>query len=337
MQIGDRKLFAILGCRLSQVPVGGRALNLADLKLIALVPMETSNREAVAKVLERAQARTGVPRQIVSDGGSDVRGGAECYIETHPGTSWVLDVVHDAANTLEHYWEQDARWLSFLRRTNETNGKIRQTKTAYLLAPVPRQKVRFMKVGISIRFATRVLRLLDAPVPTADVEARYGWLREYREDVSNWGEEHRVVQTTVEIVRRDGLSEWTRQDVEDAWGPLSDRPRLQQVAGRMRAYLNVQTRRVRAGETLVGSTEALESAFGKLKRLEGDQSTGGLTGLVLALGAMVSEWEEEDIREALEAVPEKEARGWVGRNIGESVQWLRRKIFAQPKAEPKAG
>ena len=337
VQIGDRKLFAILGCRLSQVPVGGRALNLADLKLIALVPMETSNREAVAKVLERAQARTGVPRQIVSDGGSDVRGGAECYIETHPGTSWVLDVVHDAANTLEHYWEQDARWLSFLRRTNETNGKIRQTKTAYLLAPVPRQKVRFMKVGISIRFATRVLRLLDAPVPTADVEARYGWLREYREDVSNWGEEHRVVQTTVEIVRRDGLSEWTRQDVEDAWGPLSDRPRLQQVAGRMRAYLNVQTRRVRAGETLVGSTEALESAFGKLKRLEGDQSTGGLTGLVLALGAMVSEWEEEDIREALEAVPEKEARGWVSRNIGESVQWLRRKIFAQPKAEPKAG
>ena len=56
-QIGDRKLFAILGCRLSDVRFG-RALCLADLKLIALVPMEKSNRETVAAILEEAQLRT---------------------------------------------------------------------------------------------------------------------------------------------------------------------------------------------------------------------------------------------------------------------------------------
>ena len=145
------------------------------------------------------------------------------------------------------------------------------------------------------------------------------------------------METTVAIVRRDGLNASTRQAVENAWGERSDRPPLQMVAGRMRAYLNVQTRTVRPGETLVGSTEALESAFGKWKRLEGDQSTGGLTALTLSLGAIVSEWSEDDVRAALDAVPEKAARGWTKRHIGESIQWLRRKLFATPKAEPKPG
>ena len=335
-QIGDRKLFAVLGCRLSDVPFG-RALCLADLKWIALVPMEKSNRETVAAILEEAQTRTGVPRQIVSDGGSDVRGGSERFIEDHPETTWALDVVHAAANALETVWERDPRWHEFLRRLSETNQKIRQTKAAFLLAPLQRQKVRFMKVGITIRFATRVLRLLDAPIPLPAAEEKYGWLRAYRDDVANWRDEHRVVETTVAIVRRDGLNASTRQAVENAWGERSDRPPLQMVAGRMRAYLNVQTRTVRPGETLVGSTEALESAFGKWKRLEGDQSTGGLTALTLSLGAIVSEWSEDDVRAALDAVPEKAARGWTKRNIGESIQWLRRKLFATPKAEPKPG
>lgn len=329
-QIGDRKLFAILGCRLSDVPFG-RALCLADLKLIALVPMEKSNRETVAAILEEAQLRTGVPRQIVSDGGSDVRGGSERFIEDHPKTTWALDVVHAAANALETVWERNPRWHEFLRQLSETNQKIRQTKAAFLLAPLQRQKVRFMKVGITIRFATRVLRLLDAPVPLPAAEEKYAWLRAYRDDIAKWRDEHRIVETTVAIVRRDGLNASTRRVVEDAWGDLGDRPELVPVVGRMRAYLNVQTRTVQPGETLVGSTEALEAAFGKWKRLEGDQSTSGLTTLVLSLGTIVSEWSEDDIRVGLDAVPEKVAYGWTKRNIGESIQWLRRKFFAEPE------
>ncbi len=263
-QIGDRKLFAVLGCRLSDVPFG-RALRLADLKLIALVPMEKSNRESVAAILEEAQLRTGVPRQIVSDGGSDVRGGSERFIENHPETTWALDVVHAAANALETVWERDLRWHEFLRQLSETNQTIRQTKAAFLLAPLHRQKVRFMKVGITIRFATRVLRLLDAPVPLPAAEEKYAWLRAYRNDVAHWRDEHRIVETTVAIVRRDGLNASTREAVEYAWGEwgeLRDRPEFVPVMGRMRGYLNVQTRTFRPGEPLVGSTEVLEASGG---------------------------------------------------------------------------
>src|SRR5437867_9830459 len=53
----------------------------------------------------------------------------------------------------------------------------------------------------------------------------------------------------------------------------------------------------KAGETLVGSTEVLESSFGKLKRLQGDASAAGFTGLVLALGALTGPRSEEHTSE----------------------------------------
>lgn len=335
VQIGTLKLFVIVGCPLDQVPFGERCLRLSDLQLVALVPMENSTKERVNEALEEATARTGVPRLIVSDDGSDVRGGAELFRGRHPETARVSDVAHVGANTLEHYWDQDERWHSFVRQLGQTNQKIRQTKAAAVLSPTLRPKARFMKVGPLIRFATRILRWLDSANPPAVVEEKYGWLREYRADLAGWQEEHRVVQTTIEVVRRDGLSGVTMSKVEEAWGPLSERPRTRKVAGRMRAYVAKNARGARAGETLVGSTEVLESAFGKLKRLEGTQAESGLTGLTLALGAILSEWEEDEIREGLDAVPKKEAEGWVKRHLGTSVQWLRRRLLAADDTEPK--
>ena len=51
-----------------------------------------------------------------------------------------------------------------------------------------------------------------------------------------------------------------------------------------------------------GTTEVLESCFGKLKGLEDGQSKSGFTGLVLSLGAIVSKRSIETIGEALSDV-----------------------------------
>ena len=59
IQIGATKVFVIVGCPLSDVPFGQRSLSLADLHLIALVPMEQSNQYLVAAELKKAAQRTG--------------------------------------------------------------------------------------------------------------------------------------------------------------------------------------------------------------------------------------------------------------------------------------
>lgn len=327
VQIGNQKLFVILGCPLAEVPLARRCLGLSDLQLVALVVMKSSTQELVAIELENATERTGVPRLIVSDHAGDVKKGVEQFQKQHPQTAYVHDVAHYGANVLENRWERDPRWHEFLSQLKQTNLKLRQTEHAYLLSPALRPKARFMNVWVLLRFAGRVLRLLDGPTPNARVQEQYGWLQGYRQELLDWLEQHRLVQTTIDHVRRYGLNATTPSELEEAWGTLSERPGTKMVAGYLRVYARKYGSQARAGETLVGSTDALESSFGKLKRLEGEASGGGFTGMVLALGALTGEADESTVQAALENVPTKKAEGWVKRTLGTTMRWLRRKVL----------
>ena len=332
IQLGPQKLLVIYGCPLAEVPFGKRNLSLEDLRLVALVPMAQSTHTLVDAELETATVRTGVPRLIVSDHATDLKKGIEEFRGRHADTAAVHDVAHYGANVLENRWERDPRWLEFVRRLSAGNQKLRHTAEAYLLAPTLRPKARFMNVGPLLRFASRVLQLLQRQTPAARVVEQYGWLLAYRDALTGWLEEHRVVQLTIEQVRRHGVNATTLAALEAAWGPWSDRAGTKMVAGHMRAYARRYGSQAREGETLVGSTEVLESSLGKLKRLQGETSAGGFTGLVLALGALTGPTDEAEVRQALDAVPTKEAEGWVKRTLGATLHWLRHQFLGQKDA-----
>lgn len=331
IQIGTQKILVILGCPMSHVPFGQRALQLADLQLVALVPMEKSNGAAVERELENAAQRTGVPRQIVSDQGSDLLKGIADYLEYRPGTAHVPDVAHYGANLLEHAWDNQPRWHQFVKELQNTSSKLRQTKSAYLLAPRMRAKARFMNVDAQLRFAGRVLKHLDGNASRAKAVEYYGWLKEYRDDLAVWQREHSLVHETIELVRVEGLHTGTLPLLEAAWGEIGSRDSTVRIAERLRAYVTKYQPK-KKDERFVASTEILESSFGKLKRIEGQQSQDGMTGLVLVVGAMTGKCTESELREALEATPQKKVDNWVDRVLGPSMQWFRKQFFGENKA-----
>jgi hypothetical protein len=337
IQIGSQKILVILGCPMDQVPFGQRALQLSDLQLIALVPMEQSNGDAVERELEQAALqRTGVPRLIVSDQGSDLLKGIGDYKEIRPKTCHVPDAAHFGANLLKHAWSEQPRWQSFNQHLQDTSAKLRQTQAAYLLAPRMRPKARFMNVEAQLHFAGRLLKHLDGAAPRAKALEYYGWLRDYRDDLALWQREHGLVQTAIELVRVDGLHAGTGPLLETAWGAIGPSESETRIAGKLRAYVTTY-QPTTPGERFVASTEILESSFGKLKRLEGQQSQDGVTGLVLALGAMVGNPTEADLQEALEATPQKQVDGWLERTLGKTMQWFRRQFFSQNQGVPNTG
>jgi hypothetical protein len=331
IQIGTQKLLVILGCPMAQVPFGQRALQLSDLQLVAMVPMEKSNAAAVETELEKATQRSGAPRLIVSDQGPDIRKGIADFQSWYPRTAFVPDVAHYGATLLEHAWDDQPNWQQFVKDLQNASSKLRQTKSAYLLAPRMRPKARFMNVGVQLRFARRVLKLLERAVPHAKAVEYYGWLQNCKEDLAVWEREHGLVQTTIELVRVQGLHAGTLPLLEKAWGAIGSRDSTVRIAERLREYVT-QHRPVNEAERFVASTEILESSFGKLKRLERDQSQSGLTGLVLALGVIVGTCSDSDLKQALEATPQKKVDNWVGRVLGHSMQWFRKQFFGQTKA-----
>jgi hypothetical protein len=332
VQIGPHKLLVILGCRVDQLPLGERPLRHDDLSLVGLSLMEKSNDQTVFAELEAARRRVGEVRQIVSDQASDLNGGVRLLQQRQPGVAHVHDVAHLAANVLKRRRAHDQPWSEFIARLAQAGAKVRQTREAFLRPPTVRAKARFMNVASTLRFAGRVLKLLDTGRASARAETCYGWLRECRDSLTNWSSEQAVVETTLTHIRVHGLHATTTRQLNAQWLRLELTAGANEVAAELRLALSREAVQAHPGETLVASTEVLESVQGKLKRLEASYANDGFTGLSLALGALVGPSTEATMQEALEAVPKKTSERMVRRLIGTTVQMLRRTFVNTDKA-----
>lgn len=328
LQVGAQKLLVILGASLSRVAFGTRSLALSDLHLVALVPMDHSDGDAVERELEVAALRTGVPRLIVSDQGSDLVKGTRDYAACRPQVAHVADVAHFGANLLQRSWEAQPAWSSFIQQFQETATKLRPSRQAELTGPRLRPKGRFMNLQVQLRFVRMLLGRLDGRDPDPRVAEHYGWLREYRESLAAWLAEHELVRQTIRHLRVHGLHGGTQVELNRLWKGLgiARQAGLRSLARSWCGYVRQYRPRL-ATDRYVASTEVLESSFGKLKRLAHQQSDSGLTGLVLALGALVGAPTDDQVRAGLEASPQKAVDRWQETCLGRTVQWLRRRLL----------
>jgi hypothetical protein len=343
VQIGPCKCLVILGLRLSGFTIAAPLCH-RDLELIDLVPMESATKHTVAACLEGAVAKTGAPRAILSDHAADLHGAIEIFRRQHPETSELYDVKHKAACLLKALLQGDERWKRFAALAAEAKVAIQQTPWACLVPPSQRSKSRFMNLGGLVRWGQRTLALLDDPsrsdrLPGSSDPAlldKLGWLAEFREALSEWSAYHDLIEGALDFVRCRGLYAGAGSDLADVLPRASAgaAPRLRE---RLIDFVTAESSQARAGEILPGTTEVLESCFGKLKALEDGQSKSGFTGLVLSLGAMVSTRTVEAIGEALERCRVRDVLQWCREKLGASVQSLRRQAYAEPKCATDPG
>ena len=91
-------------------------------------------------------------------------------------------------------------------------------------------------------------------------------------------------------------------------------------------FFSDQSRGMMKGDVYLGSTEVLESLFGKLKSMEQDQTAFGFTSLILAAVAQIGPSPVELIEAAIQAVTSADIKAWANTEIGHSVQSQRKKI-----------
>ena len=168
------------------------------------------------------------------------------------------------------------------------------------------------------------------------MEPAGGWVRQYRHEVEQGRQGVEVGAITEQFVKTHGLSAGGAQQLQHRLAAAGTLPRTQQLGTEFVQFVTEEVAKAKAGERLVGSSEVSESLFGKWKRLEGDQARSGLTGLVLALGALVAPTSAEVIKQALTTVPTKTVLTWYREKLGKPGQALRRALFApRHKAEQK--
>lgn len=283
-----------------------------------------------------------MPREILSDQGSDLHKGIRQFCQAHPETCCVSDIKHKVATVLKRELGREPAWQEFSTLATQTLARVQQTALAALAPPRQRRKARYMNVGELVAWGGRILQYLDATgsqPPAWDphrVEQAVGWVGQYRQELEQWRQWIEVGMLTEQFVKTHGLSAGGAPQLQHRLAKAGPLPRTQQLCAELIQFVREEGAKAKAGERLVGSSEVIESIFGKWKRLEGEHPRSGLTGLVLALGAIVSQTTADVIKEALQSVPTKTVLTWCREKLGKTLQATRRTLFApQRNAEQK--
>lgn len=336
VQSGVDKCLVILGARLSELPPDTRVLEHAAVELIELAPVQQANQEVVYRYLEQAATKTGVPREIVSDHESDVKAGIERFCRLHPHTSPVYDIKHKTAALLKRELEHDPAWLAFTQHAAQTKRQLQQTALAPLAPPTQKSKARYLNVEPLVAWGQAALAVLDQPAAHSaefdpqHVQTKLGWLADYRTDLPRWNELLQVAVSTESLLRQQGLHAGAQHELEKQLRGLAHTAPARRLRRDLLDFVGAEASQAQPGERLVGSSEVIESVFGKQKRLEQAQSSSGFTGLLLGIGAMVAATTQEVIQHALETVTTQQVLEWCKKTLGRTVQAKRREALAPP-------
>lgn len=336
VQIGQEKCLVILGIRLRDLPKPGECLQHRDMRLIALVPRTSWTRQEVADTLEEAVERTGVPRVIVDDHGVDLHGGVAIFQQQHPATKEMYDLKHKAASLLKQRLAKDPRWPEFQRQIGQTRCAIQQTEAVFLVPPAPKPKARFMNLQPLLEWADGVLNILREPdakalqwVSAERLQEKLGWLREFCDAVAEWSQWQQVVNIAVTYVDRHGISRTTAKGLYQEMPRTIAHASTTTLMKELVCFVAGQGKQTERGERFPGSTEVLESCFGKMKELEQQQSRGGFTTLVVSFGAMLADTTSKVIKAALDHSGTKEVYHWCKEHLGTTVFGKRKLAFAE--------
>jgi len=161
-ELGTNKALVLLGIRqchlqelLSQPEFTG--LKHTDMEVLSLEILSSTKGEIIESCLEKISNQVGIPKQIISDHGSDVKKGVELFVGSYPQIIYTYDVTHYMALLFQKELAKDTKYQSFLTHCSQTRSQIQQTKLSFLKPRAQRTKSRYLNVEELVDWGIMVL------------------------------------------------------------------------------------------------------------------------------------------------------------------------------------
>jgi len=168
------------------------------------------------------------------------------------------------------------------------------------------------------------------------VKKKLSWVRKYRRRLAQWSELLAVAQSSEHYVRYQGFHRNAADKLREQLVPLTTRPCSRRLQESVLEFVSEQGSQAEPGERLIGSSEVLESIIGKYKRLQGMHSKGGMTAMLLSIGAIVCHKTVDTIAQALGRVKTVEVGQWLRQQLGITIQAQRTiALCKEQKQDPK--
>lgn len=341
--LGTQKLLLVLAISLQTLRERRFQLCHQDLQVAALATAAHCDGTAVKRVLADVAGRIGGIAQVVTDGGGNLQCGIRLFQEQHPATVATRDITHATAGMLKDLFELDARFRAFTTRLTDVRRQIAQTEFACLAPPAPRAKSRWLNLESCLSWAQRLQKLRATPQargrPCRQVaqqratrERRFGWLDGFQADVERWSACLSLVTAANLMVKRDGL---TKESPARFWAQLNQpeklRGKARQLAGKITAFLQQQAAQLPDDQPWLGTSDIIESIFGKYKLFTARTALPELGQAVLVIPALTAKLEPREIAAAMAAVSTRDVKTWLAENVGYSLMAKRNLLLGRKK------
>lgn len=330
IQMGLKKCVFILGVQAEKLKKENFILSHVDVEPIILKTVTSSRGEIIQAALMEAEAKTGIPIEIISDEGADMKRGIRLYREQQLAKNpiHIHDIVHKMDIILKKELREGSIWPEFMKKMNETMQKLKLSNSSHLVPPRQRRKERMRSEIDIIDWGQNIIRYLESGKATDFEKENLSWVASYKNTLNQFQEMANIFDFTIKEIRENGYSSQTCEKLENLCSKEISKE-SQNFFLKVISSVEQETKKIPQNMRLLGSSEIIESVFGKFKQLGKNHSSEGLSSLVLSLPALVGKITKELVRDAMETISIGEITTWAKMNLGITFCSKRREDFGK--------
>jgi len=359
--IGVKKCMVILGTSLSKLKSEGFGLTLQDVEILHMSVLMHSNHKTVKQALIDTSQAVGLPIQIISDYGSDVKKGIDEFCMEHKDVHFVYDVTHMTACKLKHIMEKDEYWQEISKNIEKSKQQTKQGILSHLSPPCQRNKSRYLNLEGIIKWVgkmelykeqvgmvqiekdlmeygqrdpsskrRKVYNESEVPQKSIDLfNEKFGWIDKYKEPFQEYQQYIQIIGFVKKEIGSNGLSKNTIDKIGLAYENSIMTDKALAFKNDLLAELTIYIpKQAQGSESFLGRSDIIESLFGKYKYFNNESAMMGITQSVLIMSAITSKIEADKIKEAMEFCTIGTISEWSKTNIGETVFSKRKKFMS---------
>lgn len=319
IQFGNKKLLAVLAVPASKQNLG-RALTYKDLVPVILKASESWKASEIESEI-RSSMDIGQVLYIVSDNGNNLK---SCY--TQLGIRHVEDVGHKFSWIIKETFEKQDDFEAYTKLLSGLRGKLAMSKYSHIVPPNQRIVSRFMNLSPLFHWGNRILKLLDEKQLNESEEEKVGFVNQYRELITQTNHLLGMINKIQKTLKNEGLSKDTSCQCIKLLEDIKDERGLKVVA-MIEAYFEETLQKMSEQETILCSSDIIESSFGKYKSIVKANKSVGITDLCLCIPCLMSDSSLDNIQQAMRNIKTKQIKDWKDKNIGETLYAKRNTLF----------
>lgn len=334
IQMGPQKCVVVLALKKRDI-IPNFCPTFEDLDCLIVRPLTSCPGNVVNEILEEATTIAGCsPLATISDQGAEFKKGNALFAQNHPETSILFDISHRINTCLKNKLENDRIWIAFKQEATSLIQNLKLSSIAHLVPPRQRSKARMHSAFPLIEWGLDMLQFLDsekAKTLTIEEKNKLKWLEGYRFSLPFYIKLEEICKNALELVHQHGYYRNIEKDFIEKTKFLYQDDGIVSFRNEIGEILQEEGQKVPEGAHYPGSSEIIESVFGKFKALEDHHSSSGLTSLVLAIPALLGKLNETVLATALKNISVANVQQWIQENMGTTFHAKRRSDLARGK------